>query len=265
MGRSGTGEFKRRGVRVLPEQQAVALWQGLRLGQWTVLGEFECDARRHVLGWFDQSIKNTSEPDLTARQSEVATRVALGHSLKVIAHDLGVATSTISAHLAHISARLQLEGSSRAELVARFPHLWSRLTGVSAVAVAVGSRPALKPSNAPEEGAAPVFMSAERFRHDGRDWVILSYPLIPRELWKPLTQAERSVATLMLRGFSNDKLAAARCCSPHTVANQVTAIFRKLGVFSRAELIARVLSEPAEPSGESRDAVPQHRGPPYVS
>ena len=59
------------------------------------------------------------------------------------------------------------------------------------------------------------------------------------------TQTERAVATLVLRGLSNARIAASRHCSPRTIANQVHSILHKLGVGSRAELIARVLGEAA--------------------
>lgn len=54
-----------------------------------------------------------------------------------------------------------------------------------------------------------------------------------------LTEAEREVLRRILRGESNAEIAAARQTSLRTVANQVGAIFRKLGVSSRGELAAR--------------------------
>ena len=54
-----------------------------------------------------------------------------------------------------------------------------------------------------------------------------------------LTKAEREVALQLLRGRSNGAIARARNTSPHTVANQLRAIYGKLGVGSRRELSAR--------------------------
>jgi DNA-binding NarL/FixJ family response regulator len=55
-----------------------------------------------------------------------------------------------------------------------------------------------------------------------------------------LTPAERQVALAVLAGLSNADIARMRGSSPRTVANQLAALFRKLGVHSRAELAARV-------------------------
>jgi DNA-binding NarL/FixJ family response regulator len=51
-----------------------------------------------------------------------------------------------------------------------------------------------------------------------------------------LTAAENSVASAVLSGRSNRDIALARRTSLRTVANQVAALYRKLGVGSRAEL-----------------------------
>jgi DNA-binding CsgD family transcriptional regulator len=53
-----------------------------------------------------------------------------------------------------------------------------------------------------------------------------------------LTDAEREVLGQVLGGRSNVDIAHARRTSPRTIANQITAIYRKLGVTSRRELFA---------------------------
>jgi DNA-binding NarL/FixJ family response regulator len=53
-----------------------------------------------------------------------------------------------------------------------------------------------------------------------------------------LSAAERAVATLVLRGWSNAEIASHRGTTKRTAANQVASIFRKLGIASRAELAA---------------------------
>jgi len=55
-----------------------------------------------------------------------------------------------------------------------------------------------------------------------------------------LTEAEGEVARGILAGRSNAQIARARGTSLRTVANQVAALFRKLGVGSRTELAARL-------------------------
>jgi len=55
-----------------------------------------------------------------------------------------------------------------------------------------------------------------------------------------LTEAERQVLALLLEGHSNAEIATTRSTSERTVANQVAAIFRKLHVSSRCELVTLV-------------------------
>lgn len=65
---------------------------------------------------------------------------------------------------------------------------------------------------------------------------------IPRPTVKGLTPAEEEVLALLLDGYDNASIAQARKTSPRTTANQVATIFRKLGVASRAELVAKLSS-----------------------
>ncbi len=55
-----------------------------------------------------------------------------------------------------------------------------------------------------------------------------------------LTPSEEDIVERLLRGASNAAIARARGTSERTVANQLQRIYRKHGVFSRAELIARL-------------------------
>jgi DNA-binding CsgD family transcriptional regulator len=54
----------------------------------------------------------------------------------------------------------------------------------------------------------------------------------------PLAPAQREVLALLLSGLSNAVIARRRGRATRTVANQVAAIFRRLGVTSRLELFA---------------------------
>jgi len=56
-----------------------------------------------------------------------------------------------------------------------------------------------------------------------------------------LTSAERQVAEAMLAGASNADIAKTRRVSQKTVANQVAAVFHKLHIGSRFELLPRVI------------------------
>lgn len=65
---------------------------------------------------------------------------------------------------------------------------------------------------------------------------MLSFTPKPRT---KLTEAERDVALAVARGLSNAEIAKGRGASPRTIANQVAAIMKKLGVSSRVELAAQ--------------------------
>lgn len=53
------------------------------------------------------------------------------------------------------------------------------------------------------------------------------------------TRAEREVLLLVMEGLSNEEIAQRRQRSARTIANQLAAMMRKVGVFNRTELLAR--------------------------
>ena len=81
---------------------------------------------------------------------------------------------------------------------------------------------------------------AARFRFGGRDFLVLSLPGGEPDLLARLAPAERDIVRGVLAGRSNAEIARARGTSPRTVANQLAALFRKLRVGSRAELVGRL-------------------------
>ncbi len=56
-----------------------------------------------------------------------------------------------------------------------------------------------------------------------------------------LTPAEREVAFLTIKGFSVDEIAGLRDARPGTVRAQSTAVYRKAGVSSRAQLLSHFI------------------------
>jgi len=77
------------------------------------------------------------------------------------------------------------------------------------------------------------------FRVRGTEYAVIAVPTAPT-LPASLTSAERAVVTLVIAGKTNAEIARARAVSQRTVANQVASILRKIGVGSRAALIARL-------------------------
>jgi DNA-binding NarL/FixJ family response regulator len=89
----------------------------------------------------------------------------------------------------------------------------------------------------------PARLSLVRLHLGRQELAILSFPTAAGEPFAALTPAEREVALALVAGWSNLAVAEARGTSVRTVANQVASLFRKLGVGSRAQLVARFATE----------------------
>lgn len=76
-----------------------------------------------------------------------------------------------------------------------------------------------------------------RCRSLGPDVVMLEWT--PRSSPIALSFSERGVAVDILGGLTNEEIARGRNVAVRTVANQVAALFKKLGVSSRSEMAAR--------------------------
>lgn len=61
------------------------------------------------------------------------------------------------------------------------------------------------------------------------------------ELPSMLSESERAVARALIAGCSNAEIAKIRGTSAKTVANQLYAMYRKLGVSNRDELVMRLI------------------------
>lgn len=83
--------------------------------------------------------------------------------------------------------------------------------------------------------------SVATFRQGDEEFIVVSWPI--DETPTALSAAERDVASLVAEGKTNAEIARARRTSIRTIANQVAAILRKLGVPSRHH-VARVVHRP---------------------
>jgi DNA-binding CsgD family transcriptional regulator len=72
------------------------------------------------------------------------------------------------------------------------------------------------------------------------DVIVISAPL-PR-LPAILTESERAVARALLTGCSNAEIARARGTSRKTISNQLSMMYRKLGVENRERLVGLLVS-----------------------
>jgi DNA-binding CsgD family transcriptional regulator len=83
----------------------------------------------------------------------------------------------------------------------------------------------------------PSSLHARRFEIEGDEYVLLEFPWPATKLPKTLSVAERDVTRLATEGRSIVEIAKARGTSEHTVSNQLRAVYKKLGISSRAELV----------------------------
>jgi DNA-binding CsgD family transcriptional regulator len=77
-------------------EAALSLWNVLVKGEWSLVDHFESDGRRYLVARENQP--HLAQPRaLTPPERHVLSSTALGHSLKLIAYELGLSPSTVSA------------------------------------------------------------------------------------------------------------------------------------------------------------------------
>ena len=202
-----SAERSRGPLRRRDSDEALAAWEVLVAGRWSIVDHFERDGRRYLVA--HRNPPEVADPrGLAPRERQTCELLGRGLAPKEIAYSLGIARSTVVNALA--SARRKLALRSSAELASFF---------------------------APE-GLCAHFAEYEL---DGETLAVSSSALLDGERLAPLTEAEREIALLLVRGATNREIALQRGSAERTVANQIQSLFRKLGVASRAELAATAL------------------------
>ena len=81
------------------------------------------------------------------------------------------------------------------------------------------------------------------FRIGQSTFVVLSFPAPPRSADRlaVLSPAERAIARAVAEGLTNRAIAERRGRTERTIANQIHAIYKKLGIEARVELVRLVL------------------------
>ncbi|MFZ5894974.1 MAG: helix-turn-helix transcriptional regulator [Myxococcota bacterium] len=168
-----------------------------------------------------------SRPAIKPRCVEVLERLLSGDSQKACAHDTGLSVSMITA--------MAKQGLSE--------------MGVHCVPSRVPLLLAVLVSSARHQRAFPSARIIQVCR-DGVTHCIVSVPPPTLLFENVLPEAERAVAALLLEGVQYREIAARRRTSVRTVANQVAAVFHRLNLSGRSELLAcaaRSLSSPLSP------------------
>jgi len=94
---------------------------------------------------------------------------------------------------------------------------------------------------ASQEDAGPCWGNLSEFLASGEPYRVVSVPRPEATLEGVLTPAQYEVIRLLMEGKSHEEIARARNRSTRTIANQLGAVFRKLGVSGRTELIRRLV------------------------
>lgn len=209
----GRDRARTRGVRAAGGEEALTLWRGLVDGRWSLVDCFDTDGKR-----FHVAVRN--DPDvppritrLSERERQVARMAGQGMGHAEIAYALGVGESGVGNALTRALRKLRLR--HRTELPWVVEATARRLPGPEHVAVAATSW---------DEAALAR-----------------------------LTTAERAVARHVVAGDSDRAIAAARGTALRTIANQVRAISRKLGVSGRLEIVRALIAVSSSPSSEAAE------------
>jgi DNA-binding CsgD family transcriptional regulator len=106
----------RRSLRRQPNE-ALDSWRGLVRGRWTLVHDFEAGGERYIVARAN-SASAKGPTTLSARERQVVGCLTLGHSLKVIAYELGLSHSTVRVLVGR--AKSKLGAADREDLVAKY-------------------------------------------------------------------------------------------------------------------------------------------------
>jgi len=88
---------------------AVGRWRTLVTGRWSLVDHFERDGKRYLIARANEP-QTPSLEALTPRERQVLALAAIGHPPKLIAYDLGIASSTVRVLIARAATKLRTRG-----------------------------------------------------------------------------------------------------------------------------------------------------------
>ncbi|HWZ90655.1 MAG TPA: helix-turn-helix transcriptional regulator [Polyangiaceae bacterium] len=189
----------------------VTLWNSLVAGRSIIADEFFTQ-ERSFLAIRRESARQRN--GLATRNLEILERILLGTEPKVVAYDRSLATSTIACALRHALDTIGLHC-----IPSKVPLLLVRLVHAARSQAQIG----------------PI--CAVELEYGGARYQILSCVTPEQQFAHVLSPAERSVMRMRVQGHSHREIAARRRTSPRTVANQVAAVFQRLGISGRSDLM----------------------------
>jgi len=196
------------------DRSLLQTWRALAAAEQPLLDHFDRAGRRYFI------VASASSSPCSPRERLVLAHIARGLSYKETAYELGLTANTVSSHVNNAMRHLGLQDRCVLTELLFVPRLEDREVEL-------------------EELRERLDLRATKWPRLGL--LVLSHRLVPLDLRAaaPLTDAELDVAELAARGRTNNEIAAIRGTSVRTIANQMAAILRKMGLGSRRELSTR--------------------------
>jgi DNA-binding NarL/FixJ family response regulator len=190
------------------------LWSDLASGRYRIVDDFFSDDRCYLVL---AARADAAQHAIEGRRLEILQAVLSGLPQKNVACDLDLAPSTIA-----LNSRLALEA-----------------LGVSCKASR--AHPLLMLAARAANETRPATVKCSSFiGGDERELRVLGAPRPDRHLTRVLPSAELAVIRRLVEGLSYVQIARERGTSTRTIANQITAVFRRLRVSGRNELVQRL-------------------------
>ncbi len=96
---------------------ALEAWKGLVDARWSLVDEFETDGKRFIVARENEPI-SPPLPALSKRERQIVGYLAIGHTSKLIAYELGISDATVRVLLHRAMQKVKV--TSRKDLVAAF-------------------------------------------------------------------------------------------------------------------------------------------------
>jgi DNA-binding NarL/FixJ family response regulator len=193
------------------------LWIETRAGTWRFKDAFS-SAERYFAVLEQTSLRTESR--VRARNLEFLERVLLGQAPKVVAIELGVGISTVATGVQETLRSMGLQ---------------CRISN-SPVMLTMAVRAACRAQEAPTLGRLT------RVKADQDKYWLVSVRRPDLEFPVELSQAEAAVVRQLVAGRTHVEISQQRTTSTRTVANQLAAAFRKLGVSGRGAIVHQLIA-----------------------
>ncbi len=199
------------------------LWRELARGTSRIVDSFFSTDRCYLVLSLNTDAAATP---IEGRRLEILESVLGGLRQKNIAIDSGLAPSTVA-----LNSRLALESLGIACKPSRaHPLLMLAARAVRATTLTTADY--------------STFVT-----HDERELRVIGIPRPDRKLTAVLPCAELAVIRSLIEGLSYQEIAKLRGTSTRTIANQITAVFRRLRVSGRNDLVQRLFGDDARGQG----------------